>query len=115
VDLGISSDFRVGQRFDPSVSGWRVLAQRLNPFGPRFDAPSLLTTLLRAKEVASSESLEIKRNAHEVALLLRPPVAGFGGFDFRDVDVLTERSYRYTLDVLAHDPIVCGSPSASGA
>src|SRR5215211_6137020 len=56
VDLGISTDFRVRQRFDPSLSGWRVLARRLNPRGPRFDAPNLLTTLLRAKEVASSES-----------------------------------------------------------
>jgi predicted acylesterase/phospholipase RssA/CRP-like cAMP-binding protein len=106
VDLGISSDFRVRQRFDPSLSGWRVLARRLNPFGPRFDAPTLLTTLVRAKEVASSESLELKRNAHEVALLVRPPVDGFGGFDFRNVDILTERSYRYTRDLLAHEPLV---------
>ena len=101
VDLGIASDFRVEQRFDPSFSGWRVLARRLNPFGPRFDAPNLITTLLRAKEVASSESLDLKRTAHEVALLVRPPVDGFGGFDFRNVDVLIERSYRYTLELLA--------------
>jgi predicted acylesterase/phospholipase RssA len=106
VDLGISSDFRVQQRFDPSLSGWRVLARRLNPFGPRFDAPNLLTTLLRAKEVASSESLELKRNRHEVTLLVRPPVDGFGGFDFRHVDVLVERSYRYTLELLARGPAV---------
>jgi predicted acylesterase/phospholipase RssA len=106
VDLGISSDFRVEQHFDPSFSGWRALARRLNPFGPRFDAPNLITTLLRAKEVASSESLELKRTAHEVALLLRPPVDGFGGFDFRNVDLLTERAYQYTLDVLEGDPTV---------
>jgi predicted acylesterase/phospholipase RssA/CRP-like cAMP-binding protein len=104
VDLGISSDFRVTQRFDPSLSGWRVLARRLKPFGPRFDAPNLLTTLLRAKEVASSESLDLKRTAHEVTLLVRPPVSGFGGFDFRDVDTLMERSYRHTLEQLAEDP-----------
>jgi predicted acylesterase/phospholipase RssA len=106
VDLGISSDFRVGQRFDPSLSGWRVLVRRLNPFGPRFDAPTLLTTLLRAKEVASSDSLELKRTNHEIALLVRPPVEGFGGFDFRRADVLAERSYRQTLEQLASDPIV---------
>jgi predicted acylesterase/phospholipase RssA/CRP-like cAMP-binding protein len=105
VDLGISSDFRVQQRFDPNFSGWRVLARRLNPWGPRFDAPNLLTTLLRAKEVASHESLELKRSAHAVTLLVRPPVEGFGGFDFRNVDVLTERSYRYTLDLLDRDPV----------
>jgi predicted acylesterase/phospholipase RssA len=104
VDLGLSTDFRVRQRFDPSLSGWRVLARRLNPFGPRFDAPNLLTTLLRAKEVASSESLELKRSRHEIALLVRPPVHGFGGFDFRHVDVLVERSYRYTLELLAQEP-----------
>ena len=106
VDLGISSDFRVGQRFDPSLSGWRVLVRRLNPFGPQFDAPTLLTTLLRAKEVASSDSLELKRTNHEIALLVRPPVEGFGGFDFRHADVLVERSYRHTLDLLASDPVV---------
>jgi predicted acylesterase/phospholipase RssA len=99
VDLGISSDFRVQQRFDPSLSGWRVLAHRLNPFGPRFDAPNLLTTLLRAKEVASSESLGL-RPSHEDTLIIRPPVTGFGGFDFRNVEVLMERSYRATLDQL---------------
>jgi predicted acylesterase/phospholipase RssA len=108
VDLGISSDFRVQQRFDPSLSGWRILARRLNPWGPRFDAPNLLTTLLRAKEVASSESLELKRTRHDVALVVRPPVAGFGGFDFRAVDTLTERSYRYTLDLLDRDPGAAG-------
>jgi hypothetical protein len=95
----------VQQRFDPNFSGWRVLARRLNPWGPRFDAPNLLTTLLRAKEVASHESLELKRSAHAVTLLVRPPVEGFGGFDFRNVDVLTERSYRYTLDLLDRDPV----------
>ena len=105
VDLGISSDFRVQQRFDPNLSGWRVLARRLNPFGPRFDAPNLLMTLLRAKEVVSSESLEMKRMTHDVTLLIRPPVAGFGGFNFRHVDVLMERSYRYTLDLLERDPM----------
>jgi predicted acylesterase/phospholipase RssA/CRP-like cAMP-binding protein len=106
VDLGISSDFRVGQRFDPSLSGWRVLMRRLSPFGPRFDAPTLLTTLLRAKEVASSDSLELKSTNHEIALLVRPPVEGFGGFDFRRADVLAERSYRHTLELLERDPIV---------
>jgi predicted acylesterase/phospholipase RssA len=100
VDLGISSDFRVQHRFDPSLSGWRALARRLNPFGPRFDAPNLLMTLLRAKEVASSESLELRRSSHEDTLIIRPPVTGFGGFDFRNVDVLMERSYRDTLDKL---------------
>jgi predicted acylesterase/phospholipase RssA len=106
VDLGISSDFRVQQRFDPNLSGWRALARRLNPFGPRFDAPNLLMTLLRAKEVVSSESLEMKRMTHDVTLLIRPPVAGFGGFNFRYVDVLMERSYRSTLDLLERDPTV---------
>jgi NTE family protein/lysophospholipid hydrolase len=116
VDLGISSDFRVQQLFDPNFSGWRVLARRLNPWGPRFDAPNLLTTLLRAKEVASYESLELKRSAHTVTLLVRPPVEGFGGFDFRDVDVLTDRSYRYTLDLLDRDPVAAEliSPTAVG-
>jgi predicted acylesterase/phospholipase RssA len=105
VDLGIRTDFRVGQPFNPSLSGWRVLGRRLNPVGPRFDGPSLLATLLRAKEVASHESLELKRQAHDVALLVRPPVAGVGGFDFRQVDDLVERSYRHTLDLLAQDPV----------
>ncbi len=105
VDLGLGSDFRVTQRFDPGLSGWKVLVRRLKPFGPRFDAPNLLAVLLRAKEVASSESLEVKRSAHDVTLLLRPPVEGYGGFDFRAVDALTERSYRYTLDVLARNGV----------
>jgi hypothetical protein len=35
---------------------------------------------------------------------VRPPVEGFGGFDFRNVDVLVERSYRYTLDLLDREP-----------
>ena len=100
VDLGIGSDFHVQHRFDPSLSGWRALARRLNPFGPRFDAPNLLMTLLRAKEVASSESLELRRSSHEDTLIIRPPVTGFGGFDFRNVDVLMERSYRDTLEKL---------------
>jgi predicted acylesterase/phospholipase RssA len=104
VDLGISSDFRVRQRFDPNLSGWRILARRINPLGARFDAPNLLMTLLRAKEVASSESLVHKRMSHEDSLLVRPPVAGFGGFDFRNVDVLVERSYQYTLDLLDREP-----------
>ncbi len=115
VDLGISSDFRVRQRFDPSLSGWKVLARRLRPWGPRFDAPNLLTTLLRAKEVASSESLEHKRATHDVTLLVRPPVAGFGGFDFRNVDVLMDRSYRYTLDLLEQDPAAADLSGPTGA
>jgi predicted acylesterase/phospholipase RssA/CRP-like cAMP-binding protein len=108
VDLGVGSDFKVRSRFEPTLSGWNVLFRRLSPFGPRFDAPSLLTLLLRAKEVASRESLDAKRKAHEVALLLRPPVDGYGGFDFRAVDALTEASYRYTLDLLESDEVLVG-------
>lgn len=70
------------RRYDivDQVSGWWVLARRLNPFtrGPR--VPSLASTVLRSLEVNSARSsLDQRTRAH---LLLEPNVKSVGVLDF---------------------------------
>jgi predicted acylesterase/phospholipase RssA len=75
-----------------TVSGWKVLWQRLNPFAKSMDVPNILNTLYRTTTVGSVQLIE--RAKTEADVYLNPPVAGFGVFDWRSIDKIIERGYR---------------------
>ncbi|MGH9273197.1 MAG: patatin-like phospholipase family protein, partial [Acidimicrobiales bacterium] len=101
IDLEPEEDERDNAPFDPSVSGWQVLAKRVNPFARNSAAPSALQVLLRSKQVGVRHLQTSVLAAHPVELYLRPPLAALGALDFRSGEALVEAGYRYTAEVLA--------------
>ncbi|MGH9135701.1 MAG: patatin-like phospholipase family protein [Acidimicrobiales bacterium] len=102
VDLEPDLDLKVQLPFEPSLSGWNVLAQRLNPFGARLDVPSAVQLLLLAKQVGIAHGQRALLDAHPVELYLRPPAGTTGGLNFRAAASLVDAGYRYAADALEH-------------
>jgi predicted acylesterase/phospholipase RssA len=92
VDLVANVDYGLG------LSGWRVLLNRLNPFGPRLRVPSIVEILMRSVELGS---IHRQRAAMAVAsLYVRPPVEAFPLFDYRRGAEIAEVSYQAVRDPL---------------
>jgi predicted acylesterase/phospholipase RssA len=84
--------------FGPSLSGWQVLWNRLNPRAQPRPVPSLFGTLLQSITVNETYHLVGKR--HRANLFLSPPVAGFSLMDFTPTDQIAEVGYQYARPLI---------------
>jgi predicted acylesterase/phospholipase RssA/CRP-like cAMP-binding protein len=85
--------------FGPSISGWRVLWSRMNPFTPAVKAPSLLGSLMRAQEIRGVPAM---RHAEDLAaVLVRPDVSAFAVLDFAAFEPIIEIGYQAARKELA--------------
>jgi predicted acylesterase/phospholipase RssA/CRP-like cAMP-binding protein len=93
VDVSEQLEFNSRLTESYTVSGWKLLGQRLNPFADPPDIPSMLNILYRTTTVGSIGLLETARNDADHCLI--PPVQQFGVFDWRSVDDIIDIGYRY--------------------
>jgi predicted acylesterase/phospholipase RssA/CRP-like cAMP-binding protein len=84
--------------FDTSLSGWRILFSRLNPFSKPLRSPSLFGTMQRAMEISSVHKNRTQEKL--VDLLLEPDVKKFSSTDFSAYADLVEVGYRTALEPL---------------
>ena len=90
---------RQSYEFGPSVSGWRVLLQRLRPSRQRARYPSIIGTMMRATSVNSKHQ---GAAADALAdLVVRYPVQEFGNLEFDRYDALIDIGYRAGMESLA--------------
>ncbi len=83
---------------DTSVSGWRVLVNRLNPFSKRLKTPTLVDTLMRTLEV---NGVKTSRDQAELAdLLIQPDTRGFPPTAYHKWQDLAARGYEASLEPL---------------
>ena len=88
------------ERYDlgTSVSGWKVLRQKILPIGPKKRYPSMLATLMRATSLSSKHLGEA---AFALAdLTIRYPTEEFGTLDFDRYDDLITIGYHVAREVL---------------
>ncbi|MEO6398044.1 MAG: patatin-like phospholipase family protein, partial [Tepidiformaceae bacterium] len=86
--------------FGASISGWQVLASRLNPFATTVQAPSIFTTLLRTTEAGSIHRTRTTAVLSMADLLVTPPVDQFRLLDFGSRDELIKLGYEWTSAAL---------------
>jgi len=84
--------------FDTSLSGWRVLFSRLNPFVKSLRSPSLFGTIQRAMEISSVHQNRTREKL--VDLLIEPDVQKFSSTDFSAFRGLAEVGYQTALEPL---------------
>ncbi len=92
VDLGFTqrdSEFHYGEW----LNGFRVLAGRLLPFVSKVQAPSIVSIMMRANALYSINATH-QQVAH-ADLLLQPPVAAVGLFEFEVFDQVVEKGYEH--------------------
>jgi predicted acylesterase/phospholipase RssA len=85
--------------FGPSISGWRILWSRLNPFRPAIRVPSLAATVWRSHEIAGASEA---RRSHAMAdLVIQPDIGAFGLMDYESYDAIIELGYQAAREQLA--------------
>jgi predicted acylesterase/phospholipase RssA/CRP-like cAMP-binding protein len=78
--------------FGPSVSGWKILWSRINPFRPPIRVPSLAATVWRAHEISGAS--EARRNQAMADLLVQPDVGAFSLMDYESYKPIIEIGYQ---------------------
>jgi predicted acylesterase/phospholipase RssA/CRP-like cAMP-binding protein len=87
--------------FETTLSGWRVLGRRFNPFAEPRPLPGIADILIRSTGLSQVPHRRAALNDDRVDLLLRPPVGRLGVLDFRGGIALIDAGYRYAVEALA--------------
>jgi len=93
VDVDQNYDMSTDLSFQESVSGWRLLANRVNPFGTKRRVPNIMRILHRTAHLGTAQAGE--RIRLEVDLYLHPPVEKYGVFDMHALPEIAESGYQY--------------------
>jgi predicted acylesterase/phospholipase RssA len=89
---------RIDFDYETHVSGWRILAGRLNPFARRRRYPSITGTMLRAMEVNNAHQARGREALAD--LVIYPDARQFGILDFSAYEAIMELGYQAALEPL---------------
>jgi predicted acylesterase/phospholipase RssA len=84
--------------FETSISGWRILFSRLNPFRRPLYAPSLIGLMMRAVEINSVR--RTRESEGLVDLLIHPDVREFGSSEYERWAEISRAGYAAALEPL---------------
>jgi predicted acylesterase/phospholipase RssA len=102
VDISPAVEPMTVAPFGPGLSGWQVLADRLNPPRP---VPSVLDIVSRATGLSGTRHQRVTLGGEHVDLLLHLPVPAIGAYDFKAGAALIETGYRHAAEALADSGI----------
>jgi NTE family protein len=106
VDIDQSVDISTDLPYHEGVSGWRILMQRINPFGVRPRIPHVGRLFHRALMVASAQNSGPARAMAD--LYLSPPVQNCGVFDWKKGPRVRAEGHAYAVEVLGQWPVTVG-------
>ncbi|MEM7029090.1 MAG: cyclic nucleotide-binding and patatin-like phospholipase domain-containing protein [Chloroflexota bacterium] len=92
VDVSAETTMNEDYQFNASLSGWRVLWSKLNPFKPAIKAPTLIDTLMRSMELSSVYQKSANKSLAD--LYINPPVGHFSAGAFEEFQSLIEIGYQ---------------------
>ena len=95
IDLERNSDY------GPYLSGWRLLWNKINPFGKKLNVPNIATILQRAGELSSIYGRKELLNRNLADLYIEPPVEEVDLFDFAVIDTVAEIGYQFAKEKIA--------------
>jgi NTE family protein len=84
--------------FDTDISGWRVLANRLNPFSKNLDLPSRTGIIMRTMEINSARQTREQEGLAD--LLIKPDVKKYSSNDYAAYREIAQAGYEAALDAL---------------
>lgn len=83
---------------DTSISGWRILFHRLNPFTRPLRSPSLIGTVMRSTEIVGIQRAKAVEDL--VDLMLYPDVKQFGPMAYDAYESIAQAGYDAALEPL---------------
>ena len=98
VDVSAPLDLQENASYGVSLSGWRILSNRLNPFTPAIQMPGISSIMIRAAELASVRAQQQVIASDPSDLYLRPPVARFPAMDFGAIRDIAQVGYAHAKE-----------------
>jgi predicted acylesterase/phospholipase RssA len=91
--------------YETSLSGWKVLWRRLNPFRPSLSVPSMGSIMVRVAMLNDAKQVKTARTLANLYFEL--PACGYGLLDFKAMDTIEQAGYvaaRRWITTLADNP-----------
>lgn len=99
VDVSAREDLLNNADLSGGISGWRILANKLNPFTPKINIPNIVEILARASIMGSLA--QRKKIMNGIAdIYLQPPINNFSLMDYDQGEKIAETGYQYALTIL---------------
>jgi len=98
IDVALESDLAGDYTFGPSLSGWKVLWSRINPFQSTIQIPKPLVLFMRVIEFNRIRRNSMERNYAD--LYIRPPIEQFDMLEFESYEEMIEMGYQTALPQL---------------
>jgi len=95
VDVSPQEPISVPEDIGETLSGWRILRSRLNPFETALQVPSLFEVLYRTATLSSELMSKVTQQLADI--LLVPPLERFGTLSFDQIDEIIAVGYRDTV------------------
>ena len=108
VNVSQLAEIREHYTFGTSLSGWRALLRRLNPFQQRLVIPRIAETLLRSTDIKSVVRLNETRAMLDI--LIEPDVSEIALLDFGRFAEISEIGYKEARRVLLQHALVLPGP-----
>ena len=103
VDVASRVDLKIPGTLRPTLSGWRILWSRLNPFAAKSSLPNIFNILARSAMLGSVSGTDALKTS--VDLYIQPPTGGISLFDWHAIDRAADLGYRYASELLDRGPI----------
>jgi len=99
VDVAVPDDLTTTVEAFDSMSGWRLLFDRLNPFSSAPRLPNIAQILSRTATLASIYHRESGRPLAD--LYLQPPVERIGMLEWKALNDIADLGYRYAAEQIS--------------
>lgn len=104
VNVCLELDLYGKNQYGNSLSGWKILGRKLNPFSAPVNAPSVWETLYRLLDINTAERSEEQRRLTDV--YIRPPVELFQAHDFEKYQTIMDAGYQAARSELDRQCVV---------
>ncbi len=107
VNVSQIVEIREYYNYGTSLSGWQVLASRLNPFARKIRIPRLVETLLRSTDIKSI--IRLNETKAMLDVLIEPDVSGIPLMEFKSYKKISDIGYETAIKVLAEHELINAS------
>jgi NTE family protein/lysophospholipid hydrolase len=101
VDVSPDIDLERNPDYGPSLSGWKILWNRLSPIGKPMNLPPITVILQRANQLSSIRAQRDLTSTYRADLYIRPPVESFSMMDYRAIDEMVEAAHKAAVIQIA--------------
>ena len=95
VHVGLQKGKKRDYHFDTSISGWKILLNRMNPFSRRIKAPTLIGIVMRTMEANSLR--DSREQAKLTDVMIEPDVKKFSINNYGAFDAIANEGYNAAI------------------